>query len=370
MVSPATKKADLGGKTSRLSQMVSYVLNVSTDLTDPEPQSPKVLPAKPTRESFHKANTPKSRKKEILSGQCSLVIPWMAQTWISYSCPMSYWSHSQLPFETGETEPGRTQLWRPPRQERFLQERKPLGSWAAGSALALGTSSRTLVVGATCVVVVKEVSRCGGGTGSAGADGADGGRGGRGGRGGGTGGGGTGDPLIASLALARLDGLCRASPSSELCRRRVSCRSRKPRRPNMVIHPPSSSPAAEAPAAESMGTQVQTDRHHIHMQLSENWCCSIAHTSDIQDSGLLQQSNSQSLALSCKEKVLFGTSKIVLNFRLLVTGHCHYPHWHVSSQLLFGFRWFCFKKTLRFLAHGTSKLLWHWFLVYQGYDFY
>ena len=104
-------------------------------------------------------------------------------------------------------------------------------------------------MGATCVVVVKEVSRCGGGTGSAGADGADGGRGGR---GGGTGGGGTGDPLTASLAMARLDGLSRASPSSELCRRRVSRRSRKPRRPNMVMHPPSSSPAAKEATAECM----------------------------------------------------------------------------------------------------------------------
>ena len=149
-------------------------------------------------------------------------------------------------------------------------------------------------MGATCVVVVKEVSRCGGGTGSAGADGADGGRGGRGGRGGGSGGGGTGDPLIASLGLARLDGLSRASPSSEICRRRVSRRSRKPRRPNMVMHPPSSSPAAkDATAAESMGTQVQTDRHtYTCNSVKIDGCCSIAHTSDIQDSGLLQQSNS------------------------------------------------------------------------------
>ena len=192
-------------------------------------------------------------------------------------------------------------------------------------------------MGATCVVVVKEVWRCGGGTGSAGADAADGGRGGR---GGGTGGGGTGDPLTASLAMARLDGLSRASPSSELCRRRVSRRSRKPRRPNMVMHPPSSSPAAkEAPAAESMGTQVQTDRHtYTCNSVKMDGCCSIAHTSDIQDSGLLQLSNSQSLALFHMQREGALWHKIVLNFRLLVTGHCHYPHSYLSSQLLFGFR--------------------------------
>ena len=143
--------------------------------------------------------------------------------------------------------------------------------------MALGTSSRTLVVGATCVVVVKEVSRCGGGTGSAAADAADAAGaagaadaadGADGGGGGGTGGGRTGDPLAASLGLARLDGLSRASLSSELCRRRVSCRNRKPRRPNMAMHPPSSSPAAkEATAAECMGTQVQTHKQtntHTH----------------------------------------------------------------------------------------------------------
>ena len=128
--------------------------------------------------------------------------------------------------------------------------------------MALGTSSRTLVVGATCVVVVKEVSRCGGGTGSAAADAADAAGaadaadGADGGGGGGTGGGRTGDPLAASLGLARLDGLSRASLSSELCRRRVSCRNRKPRRPNMAMHPPSSSPAAKEATAESMGHTI------------------------------------------------------------------------------------------------------------------
>ena len=133
-------------------------------------------------------------------------------------------------------------------------------------------------MGATCVVVVKEVSRCGGGTGSAGADGADGGRGGR---GGGTGGGGTGDPLTASLALARLDGLSRASPSSELCRRRVSRRSRKPRRPNMVMHPPSSSPAAKDATAESMGHTINCTGTNFGGSDTSWFISVVAHSCDI-----------------------------------------------------------------------------------------